>query len=63
MAMSRQGVDANYLPSGHILSQRATTFAKTGAGSADALDGAYESWHSQTNPEDAPKYQPKTERR
>jgi len=63
MAMSRQGVDANYLPAGHILSKSATTFAKTGAGADDALDGAYQAWQTQTNPEDAPKFQTKTERR
>lgn len=67
MAMSRQGVNANYLPAGHLLSARNTGgFGKTGKDADEHLDGTYSSWGQQpksTNPEEDKKYYPKTERR
>jgi len=70
-AMSQQGFAANYLPPGHMLSTRHTTFGKTGKGASDALDGSYESWQqggagalpSTAHPENQPVWATKTERR
>jgi len=66
MAMSAQGIDANYLPPGHLLSHRPTTFGKTGEHADDQIDGSYAAWHAgkeNPNPEDLSKFKPKTERR
>ena len=66
MTLSAQGTAANYLPPGHILSDRYTTYGSTGQGAEDKLDGAYATWKSgeNANPETAgKKWATKTERR
>lgn len=66
MTLSAQGNNANYLPPGHFLSERHTTYGSTGQGSDETLDGAYGAWKASqngANPETAPKWATKVERR
>lgn len=64
--LSQQGAAATHLPSGHILSEKFTTYGSTGNNASEKLSGTYEAWKStaqQANPEQAPKWATKTERR